>query len=60
MLKEFMYNMTNKYPNITQVIKIGSSVLGEDLLFIQITDKQTKNKPEFKYVANMHGDEVVG
>lgn len=51
------------YPELAKVYSIGKSVEGRQLLVIQITEgvKQTHpERPSFKYVANMHGDESVG
>jgi hypothetical protein len=41
---------------------IGKSVLGQHLWVLEISDKPGKAEPEpnFKYVANMHGDEPSG
>jgi len=61
-LTAFMQDMATKYPNISRVFSIGKSVQGRELWAIQISDNAGVNEaePEFKYIANMHGDEVVG
>jgi hypothetical protein len=50
------------HPEIAQVFSIGKSAKGRDLWVIKITKNiaQPSNLPEFKYIANMHGDEIVG
>ncbi len=49
-------------PSITQLVNLGTSVLGRAIYALLITDNPgvEEDEPEFKYVANMHGDEVVG
>ncbi|MBC8197018.1 MAG: DUF2817 domain-containing protein [Candidatus Marinimicrobia bacterium] len=57
-----LQNIAIEYPEITQLISIGQSVQGRELWVMNISDNPGINEiePEFKYVANMHGDEVVG
>ncbi|MFT5131203.1 MAG: hypothetical protein ACI8W8_004839, partial [Rhodothermales bacterium] len=48
------------YPNIAHVYEIGRSVADRPIRVIQISDNvsQEEAEPEFKYVANIHGDET--
>ena len=55
--------LESKYPDLIKSYSIGKSVQGRQLLVLQISeDVQSPHyeRPSFKYVANMHGDESVG
>lgn len=62
-LRQLMTNYATQFPLIARVYVVGRSVLGVDLLAIEISDNpgvHEPGEPEVKYVANMHGNEVTG
>lgn len=54
--------IAQKYPGITKLYSIGKSVKNRDLWVMKLSRnaKVDDTRPEFKYIANMHGDEIVG
>lgn len=61
-LTAFMNEMATTYSNFTRVFSLGKSIQGREMWAIEISANPGVNEiePEFKYIANMHGDEVVG
>ncbi|NOT80061.1 MAG: DUF2817 domain-containing protein [Bacteriovoracaceae bacterium] len=55
-------SLTSKYSSISKMFSIGNSVKKRSLWVIKISKNVGVNdhRPEFKYIANMHGDEIVG
>ena len=58
----FMQQTATTYPNICQLVQIGTSVQNRPLYFMKISDNVLveENEPELKYIGSIHGDEVVG
>ena len=58
----FLENIASQFPNITNLFSIGQSVQGRELWVMEISNNPGENEiePEFKYIANMHGDETPG
>ena len=62
-MKSYLQKVHEKCPNITRIYSVGKSLQNRDLLVMEMSDnpgKQESLEPNFKYVGNMHGNEVVG
>jgi len=63
-LRQVLEEVHKKCPNITRIYPLEfTSVKGEPLVVIELSDNPGKHEilePEFKYVGNMHGNEVLG
>ncbi|MBT4792971.1 MAG: hypothetical protein HON90_15450 [Halobacteriovoraceae bacterium] len=57
-----LINFQLKYPHLVTLIEIGRSHKNHPILAVKISDnpKLDELEPEFKYIANMHGNEIVG
>ncbi|CAI2357868.1 unnamed protein product [Caenorhabditis sp. 36 PRJEB53466] len=62
-LTDHIHNLHRKYPNLTHIYSAGQSVQGRELWVLVVSRYPKEHRkliPEFKYVANMHGNEVTG
>ena len=60
----YMKDIQKKCPNITRIYFLNQkTVLGRELVVMEISKdpgKYVPLKPNFKYIGNMHGNEVLG
>uniref|UniRef100_A0A4W6FHU9 Carboxypeptidase M n=1 Tax=Lates calcarifer TaxID=8187 RepID=A0A4W6FHU9_LATCA len=62
-IEQYLRQINASNPDITHLYSIGQSVRGQQLWVLALglsPHRHTVGTPEFKYVANMHGNEVLG
>jgi len=61
-LTEELERLASTYPELTELTSAGRSVQGRELWLMKISDRAAvdEDEPKLLYIANMHGDEVVG
>ena len=62
-LQTYLEEIQRNCSNIAKLHSIGKSVEGRDLWVIEISDNpgiHEELEPEFRYIGNMHGNEMVG
>uniref|UniRef100_A0A3Q4MU38 Carboxypeptidase X (M14 family), member 1b n=1 Tax=Neolamprologus brichardi TaxID=32507 RepID=A0A3Q4MU38_NEOBR len=62
-MRKLMKSVQEECPDITRIYSIGKSYMGLKLYVMEISDNPGKHElgePEFRYVAGMHGNEVLG
>uniref|UniRef100_I3IZ97 Carboxypeptidase X, M14 family member 1 n=2 Tax=Oreochromis niloticus TaxID=8128 RepID=I3IZ97_ORENI len=62
-MRKLMKSVQDECPDITRIYSIGKSYTGLKLYVMEISDNPGKHElgePEFRYVAGMHGNEVLG
>ena len=57
-----MYQFETDYPDLCEIVSIGQSVSGRELLYAKISDNvdSLEAEPRVNYTSTMHGDETVG
>ncbi|XP_037244624.1 probable carboxypeptidase X1 [Falco rusticolus] len=62
-MRKLMKRVNDECPDITRIYSIGKSYLGLKMYVMEISDNPGQHEvgePEFRYVAGMHGNEVLG
>jgi hypothetical protein len=59
---EIMYQFETDYPELCEIVSIGQSIEGREVLFIHINNNLDveADEPEFMYTSSIHGDELTG
>jgi len=61
-LTDELKNIADSHPEIARVSSVGKSAQGREIWMMTISDNvdADEREPKLLYIANMHGDEVVG
>ncbi|WP_127714348.1 M14 family zinc carboxypeptidase [Halobacteriovorax sp. HLS] len=61
-IERTLKTLAKQNPSIFKLFSIGKTQEGRELWVMKVSDnvEVDETEPEFKYVANMHGDEIVG
>jgi len=61
-IEKVLKKYAKDYPSIMKLQSLGKSNEGRDLWSVKISDNVNtdEREPEVKYIANMHGNEIVG
>ncbi len=59
---DLMYQFEQDYPDLVEIVNIGETIMGRDILFAKISPdvERAKPAPQFMYTSTMHGDETAG
>src|SRR5690606_15469693 len=61
-LTALLKDLTDRYADLATLHTAGKSVNGRELWYVKLSDNaaEDEDEPKVLYIANMHGDEVVG
>lgn len=61
-IEKKLKTLAEKHKDTARLFSIGKSVEGRDLWVMKVSRNVSvdDSRPEFKFIANMHGDEIVG
>jgi hypothetical protein len=61
-IEKVLKQFAAKYPSIMKLFSVGKSIQNRDLWMVKLSDNVNVDEiePEVKYIANMHGNEIVG
>jgi predicted deacylase len=61
-IEKELKSLAKKYPQLSKLYSIGKTEENRDLWVMKLSNNAQfeDNRPEFKYIANMHGNEIVG
>lgn len=59
---EMMNQFAANFPSLCQIVTIGTSVQGRQIIAARISDNvgMSENEPQFLYTSSIHGDETTG
>jgi PKD repeat protein/murein tripeptide amidase MpaA len=59
---DMMYQFESEFPDLCQIISIGQSIEGRELLVARISDNVgvDEGEAQFLYIGTIHGDETTG
>ena len=63
-IEQHLRQLAAEYPELAQVVEVGRSSLGQNIVGLRITRDVSQErrllKPMVRYIGNMHGNEPVG
>jgi carboxypeptidase D len=62
-IETYVYRLGSKHPEIVHAYSAGKSEKGHDLWVVELSDNPGRHEagePDFKFIGNIHGDDVSG